>query len=258
MIDSHCHLYFDKFDGQRENLIEAAADASVHTIINIGIDIDSSQACIDLACRHDNLFATVGVHPHDAKDAGNDTIDRLRAMASDKKVVAIGEIGLDFYRDISPRDLQCDLFHKQLELAIELSLPVVIHTRNAMDETLQIVRQYASKLSGGVFHCFPGDVAEAEEVISLGFLIGVGGVITYKNSGMAQMATEVDLGKLLLETDAPFLTPVPFRGKQNRPEYISIICERLSELKSITPAEVERVTDRNCQKLFGLVETFGE
>ena len=162
------------------------------------------------------------------------------------------------YRDLSPRDMQRRVFHEQLELAIETELPIVIHTREAFDDTLAIVRKYADRLKGGVFHCFPGTADEAKEVIDLGFVISVGGVITYNKAGMATTARDTALDKILLETDAPFLTPVPYRGKRNQPAHVTLVRDRLAELKGISAAEVERVTDRTCQKLFALVETFGE
>lgn len=258
MIDSHCHLYFKDFDAHRDQLIADANSAGVHTIINIGIDLKSSQNCIDLADRHEPLYATVGVHPHDAADVPKDYLDQLRQMASHDKVVAIGEIGLDFYRDLSPREAQARVFREQLDLAIETKLPIVIHTRDSLKETLEIVRPYASRLSGGVFHCFQGSAGDAQRVIDLGFVISVGGVITYNKAGMAITAGETPLDKILLETDAPFLTPVPFRGRQNQPAYVRYVRDKLAELKGISHAEVESVTDRTCQKLFGLVETFGD
>jgi TatD DNase family protein len=258
MIDSHCHLYFDAFDNDRDTVIAEAARTGVHTIINIGIDLPSSQMCIDLARQYDHLYATVGIHPHDAAKAPRDYRDRLQALAAHRKVVAIGEIGLDYYRDLSPRDIQQRVFREQLELAVATRLPIVIHTRDSFGETLEIVREYAARLNGGVFHCFQGTPEDALVVIDLGFVISVGGIITYNKAGMAVTARETPLDKILLETDAPFLTPVPFRGKLNQPAHVRYVRDKLAELKGISPAEVEKVTDRTCQKLFGLVELFGD
>lgn len=261
MIDSHCHLYFDSFDNQREQLIASAAEAGVHTIINIGIDLHSSHQAIELAQDHDGLFATVGVHPHDARMMTDEVYTKLAAMADHSKVVAIGEIGLDYYRDLSPRPLQKKVFSRQLELAVEKKLPVVIHTRDSFEDSIEIAAEYASDLPGGVFHCFPGNVDDAWRVFELGFIISVGGVITFgknKNTLMADVAAEVELDKLILETDAPFLTPTPFRGKQNQPEYVKYVYHKLAELKEIELEQVEKTIDRTCQKLFGLVELFGD
>lgn len=258
MIDSHCHIDFDDFDRDRDEVIADAARAGVHTLINIGASLDSSRRSVELAEKHDNIFAAVGVHPHDAKTLDQTGLNRLREWAGRPKVVAIGEIGLDFYRDLSPRPVQHKAFQMQLQLAVELNLAIVIHTREAFDETFDIVKEYAPNLPGGVFHCFPGDATQAEMVIKLGFVIGIGGVVTYKNSGMAKVAAEVPLDKIILETDAPYLTPVPHRGKTNRPEYVRLVRDKIAELRGVSAAEVEKITDRTCQKLFRLVETFGD
>lgn len=257
MIDSHCHLDFDKFDGVREQALSDAREAGVDTIINIGTDLQSSERSVNLAQQHEMVYATVGVHPHDAKILDDHAVERLRDLAQHRKVVAIGEIGLDFYRDLSPRDVQKTAFKKQLDLAVELKLPVVIHTRESFRPTVDIVRQYAHRLKGGVFHCFPGTIEEAHEVIDLGFVISVGGVITFGETGMARVAQATPLDKVILETDAPFLTPAPHRGKQNFPAYVRYVYKRVAELKQMPPAEVERTVDRTVEKLFGLVETFG-
>lgn len=256
MIDTHCHFDFDKFDGEREELIAEAKKAGVHTIINIGVDIESSKRSIDLAEKYDCIFATVGIHPHDATKINDDSLAELREMAAHPKVKAIGEIGLDFYRDRSPRPVQEKAFRLQLELAAELKLPVVIHTREAFEQTICIVKEYASDLPGGVFHCFPGSPADAARVIDFGFVVSVGGVVTFGNNKMAEIAASVDLDKLIIETDAPYLTPVPFRGKRNQPAYVKHVCDKVAELRGVNSAEVESQTDHTAQKLFRLVETF--
>jgi TatD DNase family protein len=257
MIDSHCHIDFRDFDGIRDDALKEAQAAGIHTVINVGADIESSERGVDLARRHKMIYATVGVHPHDARTLDGKAFGRLRELATQDKVVAIGEIGLDFYRDLSPRPVQKVAFHEQMQLAVELRLPVVIHTREAFQETLLIAAEYADLLPGGVFHCFPGDVDEALEVIKQGFVIGVGGVVTYDKSRLSRVAAAIPLDKMILETDAPYLTPVPHRGKKNRPAYVRYVCDKVAQLRGISSAEVEKVTDRTCQKLFRLVETFG-
>jgi len=257
MIDSHCHTDSRDFDGIRDDILREARDCGVHTIISVSAEMVSSELEVELAHKHEMLFATVGVHPHDAKNLDEKAFRRLKELATQDKVVGIGEIGLDFYRDLSPRPIQKVAFHKQMQLAVELKLPVVIHTREAFQETLLIVAEYADLLPGGVFHCFPGDVNEALEVIKMGFVIGVGGVVTYEKSRMSRVACEIPLDKMVLETDAPYLTPVPHRGKKNRPAYVRFVCDKVAQLRGISVAEVEKVTDRTCQKLFHLVETFG-
>jgi TatD DNase family protein len=256
MIDTHCHLDFDAFDGRRDATVSEANAAGVHTLITIGVDLQTSQRAVELSEKYDSVYATVGVHPHDARKLDDRVVTKLKELAERKRVVAIGEIGLDFYRDLSPRQVQKEAFHEQLELAIATNLPVVIHTREAFEETVTIVEEYADKLAGGVFHCFPGNAADARRVFDLGFVVSVGGVLTYKNSGMGRMAAEVPLDKILLETDSPYLTPVPFRGKKNCPAYVSHVRDKLAELRGISPAEVEKATDRTARKLFRLVETF--
>jgi len=258
MIDSHCHIDFKDFNKNRDEIIENAKQVGIHTLINIGADLASSERSVQLADKHDMIYATVGVHPHDATILDQATFNRIKELADHKKVVGIGEIGLDYYRDLSPRNIQKEAFRKQLELAVELNLPVVIHTRESFEDTLEIVKDYSSDLPGGVFHCFPGTTDDALEVISLGFVISVGGVITFKKAKMADVATEVPLDKIILETDSPYLTPEPFRGKQNQPAYVRYVYEKMTQLREMPFAEIEKTVDRTCQKLFRLVEIFGD
>jgi TatD DNase family protein len=258
MIDTHCHLDFDIYNNRRDEIVAEANAAGVHTIINIGVDRDSSVRSVKLADTYDSVYAAVGVHPHDAKTLTDEIEHKLRELAHRKRVVAIGEIGLDFYRNLSRRDIQRKAFRRQLELAVELKLPIVVHTRQSFRETVDIVQEYASDLAGGVFHCFPGSIDDALEVIAVGFVISVGGVITFKDAKMARVAAEVPLDKIILETDAPYLTPAPYRGKENRPTYVKYVYQKLAELRETDIGEVEKVVDRTAQKLFGLVETFGD
>ena len=256
MIDSHCHLDDRKYNGRTKGLVADAARAGIDLIVTIGADLKSSESAASIANQFESVYAAVGVHPHDAKTLDEPTLDRIAELAVDQRVVAIGEIGLDYYRNMSPRPMQIKAFHQQLALAVKLKLPVVIHTREAFDDTVSIVREYAKELRGGVFHCFPGTAGDAEIVFDLGFHISVGGIITYDKSQMAEMVTQVPLDRVLLETDAPYLAPVPHRGKINYPAYVSLVCEKLAALRGVPVAEVERVTDRNSRKLFRLGDTF--
>ena len=256
MIDSHCHLDFDKFDSCRDEAVNDAIASGVNTIVNIGVDLRTSQRSIELAHKYPSIYATVGVHPHDAKTLDDTVIDKFRELAKDSKVVAIGEIGLDYYRDLSPRPLQQTAFRKQLELAIETKLPVVIHTREAFEDTVAIVSEYASDLVGGVFHCFPGSVDDALEVITLGFVVSVGGVITFPKATMSEIAIHIPLESLILETDSPYLTPVPHRGKQNYPAYVRFVYEKVAELRGMSLSAVEKKVDRTCRKMYRLEEMF--
>jgi len=258
MIDSHCHLNYIKSDQTINELVNSAKTAGVDKIFNIGTDLKSSLQSVGYAEQFKSVYATVGVHPHDAKTVDKVVMDRLRELTDHKKVLAVGEIGLDFYRNLSSPKDQYDAFESQLKLAVETKLPIVIHTRDAHKETVKVIKNYASDLNGGVFHCFQGGVDEALEVIELGFHISVGGVITFKNSQMSVTATEAPLDKIILETDSPFLTPVPFRGKTNKPELVKFVYKKLAELKGEPLSDIEKQIDRNVDKLFNLVDTFGD
>lgn len=258
MIDSHCHLESRQFEGNVEETVRAARSANIQTIVNIGTDLKTSKASIDLAERYSEIYATVGYHPHEAKDYSADIEFEISQLVDHPKVVAVGEIGLDFYRDLSPRPVQHKVFRAQLELAVRKQAPVVVHVRESFEESFGVISEYAESLPGVVFHCFSGGVAEARRVFDLGCIISVGGVVTYKNSKMAEVAAFASLEKIMLETDAPYLTPIPHRGKRNQPSYIPLICAKIAELKGITTAEVERVTDLTTQKFYRLVETFGD
>ena len=256
MIDSHCHLYIDASPQKQDELIKEAVDSGVDTIICIGIDVESSRKSVELADKYESVFATVGLHPHDAKKFSDTLIKELQRLAGHQKVVAIGECGLDYYRNLSPKEIQKSAFQAQLELAAELRKPVVIHTRESLEDAIAVVSDYHPKLVGGVFHCFPGNAADAERVFELGFHVSFSGVITFRNSQMSKVAGIVPIDQVILETDAPYLTPEPFRGKLNRPGYVRYVYEKLAELRGSSFQEIEKTIDRNCRKLFRLVDTF--
>ena len=256
MIDTHCHIDFKDFDRDRDEVIRQAAQAGVDRLINIGADIPSSRRAVALAESHANIFATIGVHPHDAKTLTPAFLAEMEKMAAHPKVVGIGEIGLDYYRDMSPRDIQRKAFVQQLDLAVRLNLPVVIHVREAMDDALAIIQDYIGRIEG-VFHCFPGTIELARRVQTMGFHISVNGVMTYKNSKMAEVGRLADLEKMLIETDCPYLTPMPHRGQRNSPAYVKLVLEYLAGLRGMKVGDVERITTRNAERLFRLVETFG-
>ncbi len=256
MIDSHCHLYIEASPQKQDELIKEAVDNGVETIICIGIDTETSRQSVELADKYDAVYATVGLHPHDAKKFSASLLKVLRELAGHKKVAAIGECGLDYYRNLSPKDIQKKAFQAQLELAAELKKPTVIHTRESLEDAIDMVGDYKSRLAGGVFHCFPGNVHDAERVFELGYHVSFGGVITFKNSQMSKVAGVVELDGVILETDAPYLTPEPFRRKPNRPAYVRYVYEKMAEIRGALFQEIEKTIDRNCRKLFGLVETF--
>lgn len=251
LIDSHAHLEMKEFNPDREEVIERARQAGVSYIVTVGTNLAQSRKALSLARQHENIYATVGVHPHDVARVDSKTFDDLCEIARDPKVVAYGEIGLDFFRNISPREKQIEMFNLQLELAVQLKLPVIIHDRDAHEQTLRMVK--ASGVRRGVFHCFSGDYSMARQCIDLGFYISIPGVVTFDNAKTIQdVAQRVPLSSLLLETDAPYLTPAPHRGKRNEPSFIINTAKKVAQIKGLPWEEVADVTARNTMNLFGI------
>ncbi len=252
LIDSHAHLEMREFDADREEVIRRAGAAGVDRIVTVGTNLNLSGKAAALAEKYENIYATVGVHPHDVAKTDQNTLDALKELiCQSKKIVAYGEIGLDFFRNISPREKQLEMFAQQLELAKELRLPVVIHDREAHRESLETVK--SSGVRRGVFHCFSGDYAMAGKCIDLGFYISIPGVVTFDKSGKTRGVVEhVPLSSLLLETDAPYLTPVPHRGKRNEPAFIIHTAKKVAEIKKISWEDVARQTSLNTMNLFGI------
>lgn len=252
LIDTHAHLDHDWYDGERDAVVQRAQDAGVTCIVTIGADIRSSEEAVRLADTYAAVYATVGIHPHDAATATEASFERLRTLAAHPRVVAIGEIGLDYYYDHSPRPVQRDVFIRQLALARETGLPFVVHNREADADIMAILRDHGRD-SPGLLHAFTGDADMARECISLGYFISVGGMVTFKNAGAIRDAiASVPLERLLLETDAPYLTPVPLRGKRNEPAYVTYVAEFLAAERGIDVAEIARVTTDNARRFFRL------
>lgn len=253
-IDSHAHLDDERFDEDRELLINSLIENKIDLVVNIGSDIKTSISSVKLSSEYDNIFAVVGVHPHEAKDVTLNYLDELKNLAKEDKVVAIGEIGLDYYYDNSPREIQREVFIEQIELAIELGLPVVIHTRDANQETFDIIKEATKEGQlKGVMHCYSGSVEMALEYIKLGFYISLGGPVTFKKSKVSkEVAKAIPLDKLLIETDCPYLTPEPYRGKRNEPKYVRYIAETIAEIKGISVEELAKATSQNVKDLFGI------
>ncbi len=259
LIDTHAHLDFRQFDDDRNAVLDRAQQAGIAAIISIGIDLKTSRAAVALAEAHKRVFATVGFHPHDAQTADDAALVELRDLARHSRVVAIGEMGLDFYRDRSPRDVQRRVFRRQLQIAAELGKPVVVHDREAHADTLEILRQWIAESQTtfseyrGVLHCFSGNLALAQAVIELGFFIGVDGPITYRNARkLPDIVKALPLDRLLVETDAPFLTPHPHRGQRNEPAYVRLVAEKIADTKNLPLEEVAQATTANAKALFQL------
>lgn len=251
LFDTHAHLDDKRFDDDRDELIRGLPERGVSRVITPGIDVDSSKKCVDLADKYDIVYAGVGIHPHEASKLEDNYLDQLRTMAQNKKVVAIGEIGLDYYYDFSPRDIQKQRFIEQIELAAELKLPIIIHNRDSHEDMLNILREHKDLINGGVMHCFSGSWEMAKIVLDLGLYISLAGPVTFKNAKKpVEVAKNVPLDRLLIETDSPYLTPVPYRGKRNDPGHVALVAEKIAEIRGITVEEVGRITTENALNLF--------
>ncbi|MBN1889224.1 MAG: TatD family hydrolase [Thermoflexales bacterium] len=260
MVDSHCHLDAPQFQQDREQVMERARLACVRAIVVPGVDLASSRAAASLAQEYQELVAAVGVHPHEAKTMDQSTLIKLRALASQAKVVAIGEIGLDYYRDLSPREVQRQAFQTQLDLAAELGLPVIVHDREAHADVLAMLRDWHGGLCNpelrtrpGVLHSFSGDTALAEHITAMGFRLGISGPVTYPNAEKTRAVVRaIPLESLLIETDAPYLAPQSRRGKRNEPAYVRYVAEAIAEARAISVEQVIEQTTRHADRLFGL------
>jgi len=253
MIDTHAHLDFPQFDKDREEVIQKAKKEGIIRIVNIGVDLKSSRKSVDLADKYDKIYATVGFHPHDADKLNLNSLKELKRLAQHPKVVGIGEIGLDYYRNLSPRDTQIQAFKDQIKLALEINKPIVVHIRNAWDEGLSILKKTDAKKVGGILHCFSGSFEQAQEGLNLGFYLSFNGTLTYHKSRSTELVKKLPLDFVLTETDCPYLTPFPHRGERNEPAYVKLVGEKLAQLFSpLTFQDIERITTLNAQRLFGL------
>jgi TatD DNase family protein len=252
LIDSHAHIYGTEFTGDFDSMMQRAADAGVGTIVVVGADLESSIQAAELAQKYPNLYAAVGIHPHDAASVTEECYKKITELARNvDKVIAIGEIGLDFYRDRSPRPDQERVFRRFIKIARELNLPVIVHDRDAHDRVMAILREESAETVGGVLHCFSGDLAMAKECIDLGFCISIPGTVTYQNNvALQEVVRAVKIEHLLVETDCPYLSPAPFRGKRNEPSYVRLTAEKVAELKGLTLEDVARITTLNSERLF--------
>jgi TatD DNase family protein len=249
-IDTHSHLDFDTFDEDRESVIQRAIKNNVEKIITIGTDVKSSEMSVKLADKFATVFAAVGVHPNDCTQVSENSLQRIEELSTNSKVIAIGEIGLDYYRDYAPKDRQIKFFREQLKIAHKVKLPVIIHNRQAHSDLYDILVDEKSTDLNGVLHSFDGDTNFLDSILSLNFFISLTGVVTFKNSKLDKIIERIPLDNLLLETDSPFLAPMPFRGKRNEPSYIKYIVKKIAQVKDVSIEELGQITSDNAKRLF--------
>jgi TatD DNase family protein len=253
LIDTHAHLDFPEFADDLVSVLARARDRGVEEIVSIGIDLPSSEKAAALAGDYPGIYATVGVHPHGAHELSPQTLVRIEDVAGNDLVVAIGEIGLDYYRDRQPRPVQRRCLEQQIDLACALRLPAVFHIRDAFDDFFKVIGGYHSRLTGGILHCFSGDWAVAEACLEMGFYLSIPGTVTFPKAQIQQeVVRRTPLDRLLVETDAPYLAPVPYRGKVNEPAFVVYTAEKIAELKGCTLEEVGRRTTLNARTVFKL------
>ncbi|MFH1758317.1 MAG: TatD family hydrolase [Pseudomonadota bacterium] len=257
LIDSHAHLEMKDFDKDRARVIGRAVEAGVRHIITVATTIPDVHKALEIAQKNESVFLSLGIHPHEAKDIREGDYAELRSLSKEKKVVAFGEIGLDFYRNHSPRQVQLSRFRELLRLGKELELPIILHDRDAHEEILNVLREEGNGRWKGVFHCFSGDVPLAKKVIQLGFFISIPGTVTFPKSTTQQdVVRSIPLEKILLETDCPYLAPEPYRGMRNEPAFIRNTAEKVASLKGLSFEDVCRITSMNARALFGIGEEF--
>jgi TatD DNase family protein len=251
IFETHAHYDDEAFDEDRQQLLASMKDAGIGNIVNIGANMASSHASIELAHKYDFIYATVGVHPSDTAELDEDKLEELRLLSRDERCVAIGEIGLDYYWPEPDHDLQKKWFKRQIALAKEEKLPIVIHSRDAAADTLSILKEENAAENGGVVHCFSYSAEVAKQCVDMGFYIGVGGVITFKNGRRLKETVDMlPLENIILETDSPYLAPTPYRGKRNCSLYLPLVADAIAEIKGVPAEEVIRITEENAKKMY--------
>lgn len=261
-IDSHAHLSHLDYKEDLQAVLDRARDAGVEAVIVPATDLESSREAIQLADRHSEIFACVGVHPHEASKVTEDGLREIEELSKHPKVVAIGEIGLDYHYSFSPRERQCEIFESQIEIAVRRNLPIVVHMRESTIDTFAAIERAVQKNYGwlsdvsvpkrGVFHCFPGTVEEAAKLRKLGFWVSFTGIVTFKKSQAADVVKQIGFQNVLLETDSPYMTPVPFRGKRNEPSYVVYVGRKIADVSGASEEEVAAATTANAKALFKL------
>ena len=255
LVDSHAHIQGEEFSGDIDGVIQRAKQAGVDKIVVVGGagDLASNQSAVDLAHSRAGLFATVGMHPHDAKAVSEEELAQLRELAKDSKVVAIGETGLDFHYNHSPREIQIEIFRRFIRMARETGLPLIVHDRDAHREIAELLQAEGERKLRGVIHCFTGDYGAAKAFLDLGFYLSFSGIVTFKNAGpLREVARKLPSDRILVETDSPYLAPVPHRGKRNEPAFVRLVAETVASVREVTLEEVARVTSQNARQLFRL------
>ena len=250
-IDSHAHLILEPFEKDRDNVIQEAFSNSITHIVQSCDNLEEIKSNLTLTKKYNNIYSSVGIHPHEAKSWNDVSYITIVNYTKEEKVIAIGETGLDFYYNLSPKETQLQVFREQIKIAKEVSLPLIIHTRDAFKETIEILKE--EKAQRGVLHCYTGDLTTAKEAIKLGFYISWSGILTFKNAiDLKEVAKEIPLENTLVETDCPFLTPIPYRGKRNEPKYVRYVAEELANIKGISVEEIGEVTSNNAKQLFNI------
>lgn len=254
LIDTHCHLYLEDYKNDAEAMIARAEAAGVERFYLPAIDSHTTGVMLAFEERFSGkCFAMIGVHPCSVNEKVEEELAQVQKWLLQRPFAAIGEIGLDFYHDTTFKEQQYHAFHQQIEWALQHSTPIVIHSRSAMQETIGVIKAYTDTDKGlrGIFHCFSGSEADARKIIDTGFYLGIGGVVTYKNADLAEVLKNIPLEYIVLETDAPYLSPVPHRGKRNEPAYLEYVVAKLAEIKGVSPKEVAAITTTNAKKIFG-------
>lgn len=253
LFDTHVHVNAEQFNEDLEEVIERAKEAGVNHMVVVGFDRPTIKRAMELVEAYDFMYAAVGWHPVDAIDMTEDDLQWIEELSSHPKVVAIGEMGLDYHWDKSPKDVQKEVFRKQIQLAKKVGLPIIIHNREATADIVNILKEEEASSVGGIMHCFSGSAETALECIEMNFYISLGGPVTFKNAKKPkEVAAAVPLDRLLVETDCPYLAPHPFRGKRNEPSYVKLVAEQIAEIKELTIEEVSKATTENAKKLFGI------
>jgi TatD DNase family protein len=251
LFDTHAHLEDERFDEDRERLIQELPEKGVAYVINVGSTLETSRMSVELAAQYPFIYAAVGVHPHEVSQMSSEDLDALEAIATGDKVVAVGEIGLDYYYDFSPRELQREWFARQIDLAYSLGLPIIIHDREAHADVFDVLKAKKDRILGGVMHCYSGSWEMAKDFMDLGLYISLGGPVTFKNAKRpVEVAQKIPLDRLVIETDSPYLAPTPHRGKRNNPAYVRLVAEKIAEVRGMTFEEIAEATLNNAKKLF--------